>query len=400
MELKPRINRAYGPMIQNRKRYSVVYGGAGSGKSYAVAQMIILRLLQQKGRKVLIVRKVAKTIRFSVFALLTRIIQGWNLEQLFKVNKSEFMIQCVTGNSILFLGLDDVEKLKSIDGITEIWAEEASEIDEDDLTQLNLRIRGETEVDKQIILTFNPISATHWLKRRFFDRKDDAAFVLHTTYKHNAFLDAEYIAELEKLREVDQYYYDVYCLGKWGVLGNVIFSNFVIEDFPYGEGDLENVCSGMDFGFNHPSALERCGFKDGELYVFDELSIKGVTNTEWIGEVEKILPKQRPCTADSAEPGRIREFQQAGFNVGGAKKGKDSLKEGIDFLKRYRIHVHSRRCPGLAARLPLYKYKQDKDGNAIDEPVEVLDDEIAALRYAIEPLRLQSAPKVSTFAPF
>ena len=399
MELKVKVNRAFYPLMENRSRYSVSYGGAGSGKSYNAGQTIILRVMRAQERKILVARKVAKTFRFSVFSLLVRIISEWNLESIFRINKTEMTITCVNGNQILCLGLDDVEKLKSIDGITEIWIEEASEITEDDLTQLNLRLRGETEVPKQIILTFNPINATHWLKRRFFDRKDASAFVLHTTYKDNHFLDADYIQELEKLKEVDQYYYDVYCLGKWGVLGNVVFSNFVIEEFDYGEGDLESLCDGMDFGFNHPSTLERFGFKDGELYVYDELSIKGLTNQEWMGEVEKILPKHRPCTADSSEPGRIREFQQAGFNLGGAKKGKDSVREGIDFLKRYRIHIHSRNCPGLAARLPLYKYKQDRDGNAIDEPVEVLDDEIAALRYGSEPLWIQSTPKVSTFAP-
>jgi len=361
--------------------------------------MIVLRCLEDKRHKILVVRKVAKTIRFSVFALLTRIIDEWGLHQLFTVNKTEMTITCQNGNQIMFLGLDDVEKLKSIDAITEVWVEEASETTEDDLTQLNLRLRGIGDVAKQIFLTFNPISITHWLKKRFFDKPDGKAAITHTTYKDNRFLDAEYIAELESLKAQNEYYYDVYCLGKWGVLGTGVFSNFVIEPFDYGEADLANVCAGMDFGFNHPSALERVGFKDGELYVFDELSIRGVTNTEWIGEVAKALPRTQAVTADSAEPGRIREFQQAGFNVAGARKGKDSVKEGIDFLKRYRIHIHATRCPMLAARLPAYQYKKDKDGNTIDEPVEVLDDEIAALRYAIEPLRLQDLPKVSTWAP-
>ena len=399
VEIAPKINQAFQKVIRNRKRYSIIYGGAGSGKSYFTWQMVVLRLLERDRRTILIVRKVAKTLRFTVFTLLTRIIGEWNLEGLFRVNKTEMTITCANGNSLLCLGLDDAEKLKSIVDITEIVVEEASEITQDDLIQLNLRLRGETTIPKQIILIFNPITITHWLKKRFFDTPDDSALISHTTYRDNHFLDAEYIQELEKLKTVDQYYYDVYCLGKWGVLGNVVFSNYVIEDFEYTEGDLENVCAGMDFGFNHPSTLERVGFKDGELYVFDELSIKGLTNKEWIGEVEKVLPRQRPCTADSAEPGRIREFQQSRFAVVGAKKGKDSVKEGIDFLKRYRVHIHTRKCPALAARLPNYKYKEDKDGNAIDEPVEVLDDEITALRYAIEPLRLQSAPKVSTFAP-
>ena len=226
------VNAVFRPLIDCKKRYLVLYGGAGSGKSFFLAQRYLLRLLAG-GHNILAVRKVARTNRDSTFALFRQVIAQWKLNDYFSVRESDCRIRCtLNGSSVIFAGLDDVEKLKSItfeNGVlTDIWIEEASEVEEGDFNQLDVRLRGGTG-QKQICLSFNPISANHWLKRRFFDRRDEKAMVLHTTYRDNAFLDEGYRSLLEGYRTSDPYYYDVYCLGQWGVFGRTVFDAHAVN---------------------------------------------------------------------------------------------------------------------------------------------------------------------------
>ena len=386
MQTEAKINNPYTFLREYGPRYEVVMGGAGSGKSYAVAQHIILGALSEKGRNYLCVRKVARTLRYSVFSLLRYIIADMGLSAYFEVNKSDMTLQAVTGSQIMLMGLDDVEKLKSIHGITDVWIEEATEIQPDDLKQLNLRLRGQGP-QKRIVLTFNPISRAHWLKAYFFDTKRDNVRITRTTHMDNAFLDDEYHRELLALRDQDPYYYQVYALGEWGVLGNVVFTNVAIEEFDYCEEDLENVCEGMDFGYVHASTIVRLGFREGELYAFDELYGREWTDADFREAADDHFGDAKyrmRLTADSAEPDRIEEWSRAGWNVTPAKKGAGSLRYGIDYLAQHRWHIHAERCPQLANEVQLYKRREDKDGNAMDAFVEFNDDCIAAARYATE----------------
>jgi phage terminase large subunit len=383
-ELK--VNKAYDFLGHYGPRYEVISGGAGSGKSYAVAQYYVLGALTSKTRRYLCVRKIAKTLRQSVFATLSRIISDMGLTSFFEINKSEMTFTCVTGSRFILVGLDDPEKIKSIEGITDVWLEEATEFLEEDLNQLNLRMRGGLEA-KRIILTFNPIINTHWLKRRFFDSPDPDVHTYKTTYRDNAFLDAAYVNELENLRARDENFWKVYAEGEWGEQGDAVFTRYMIHDFDYADEQLENVAHGIDFGFNHASAVERCGMKDGELYVFDEFYRKGITNRELIDHVKEFDPSflQHRYIADSAEPARILEFQKADFQMFPAVKGPASLRDGIDYLRSLMIHVHRSKCPNLAREISSYQYRVDKKtGERVDEFVEFNDDCIAALRYATE----------------
>lgn len=226
-ELPNLTNDKFYPLYMNKDRYLVLMGGGGSGKSVFTAQKVVLRMLTENKHRFLILRKVAKTLRESVFMEIKNIIYRWGLEKLFKIPKgtsSELHISCINGNEILFAGLDDVEKLKSISGITSIWIEEASETTPEDFRQLDIRLRGRTQNYKQMMITFNPIDIQHWLKKEFFDKPKPNATTLHSTYKNNKFLDDEAINVLEAFKETDPYFYDVYALGEWGVLGKTIFN--------------------------------------------------------------------------------------------------------------------------------------------------------------------------------
>lgn len=223
---KEAFNDVYLPLLHCQKRYIVLCGGAGSGKSVFTVQRYLYRLLTEPGRNLLVVRAVQATHRNSTFALFRQMIGKWNLTPLFEIAEGLERIRCKNGNEIIFKGLDNSEKLKSVTfssgELTDIWVEEASEIEEHDFNQLAIRLRGGT-VSKQIVLSFNPVSVHHWLKRRFFDHPPKDAVTLRTTYKDNRFLSPEDGAVLESFRETDPYYYQVYCLGEWGVLGKSIF---------------------------------------------------------------------------------------------------------------------------------------------------------------------------------
>lgn len=222
------VNLSHKDFFFDQTRWLISYGGAGSGKSYTTAQKIVLRMMSEEGHKFLVVRKVATTLRVSVFQLFKDLISNINASDSFKINKSDMTITYVpNGSMLIFFGLDNIEKLKSIQGITSIWIEEASECEQGDILELNRRLRGETPYYKQIMITFNPISHLHWLKSHFFDNEASTAKIYKTTYLDNSFIDEEYKHEIEEIKHYDEQQYRIYALGEWGVINdNVIHHRF------------------------------------------------------------------------------------------------------------------------------------------------------------------------------
>ena len=226
--LRETNNETFLPLFADTHRYLVLKGGGGSGKSIFAGRKVLERAVNEPGHRFLVCRKVARTLRESCFKQLLGQLAEFYPDSGYKANKSDLTISFQNGSEIIFAGLDDVEKLKSIYNITGIWIEEASELLEGDFNQLDIRLRGKTREYQQIILSFNPISIQHWLKKRFFDRRDKRARVHESTYKDNRFLDAEAIRTLESFQETDEYYYQVYCLGMWGVTGKTVFNGKAI----------------------------------------------------------------------------------------------------------------------------------------------------------------------------
>ena len=222
--LRETSNRAFLPLYADEHRYLVLKGGGGSGKSIFAGRKILERAVSEPGHRFLVCRKVAKTLRESCFAQLRGQLAEHYPNCGARVSRGDLRIQFPNGSEILFAGLDDVEKLKSIYDITGIWIEEASELLEADFNQLDIRLRTNCPYYLQIILSFNPVSITHWLKQRFFDREDPRARVHESTYKDNRFLGREAVETLEAFKDRDEYYYTVYCLGMWGVTGKTVFN--------------------------------------------------------------------------------------------------------------------------------------------------------------------------------
>ena len=344
------------------------------------------------------VRKTSRSIRYSLFQLLVDTIKSSELGKFFQINKTEMSISCVTGAKFISSGLDDVEKLKSISGINRIIVEEASEITEEEFSQLDLRLRGKNDIGHQMTLIFNPISELHWLKRRFFDSAPDDCYILKTTYKDNWFIDDAYRNKLQRLKEEDYQYYKIYALGEWGSIGNLIFSNWELADLSKEMKNFDNFYNGNDWGFaDDPFAAVRVHHDPMRkiIYVCNEIYRRGIHNDEAAVEVKKMIGNEM-ITSDSAEPKSISDFRRLGVKAKGAKKGPGSVEHGIRWLQGHKIIV-DKKCMNMVKELSSYKWREDKDGNVMPKPADVNNHLIDSLRYALEPSMsvksLRSLPK-------
>lgn len=372
-------------------RTEVYYGGAGSGKSVFAAQKIVIKALKGK-RKVLVIRKVARTQKESCFTVIKDVLSSLNILDKCTINKSTLDITFPNGSVFLFKGMDDSEKIKSIANITDIWIEEATELNLDDFTQLNLRLRASVP-NLQMILSFNPVSKANWCYQTFFAKKTDA-FVLKTTYKDNKFLPRAYIESLEKMIETNYTYYKIYALGEFCSLDKLIYTNWEEKEFNIHELISTKkyvTLTGLDFGFtNDPTALvvSLCDSSSKELYIFDEYGNVGMTNPE-IAEVLKSMGySKNVIMADSAEQKSIEEIRRAGITkIKACKKSPDSVKHGIQQLQQYKIYVHPK-CVGVITELQNYSWKKDKQtGEYINEAVDQFNHYLDALRYSMQIVR-------------
>lgn len=378
-------NKIYYPLYFNRHRYLVLYGGAGSGKSQFAAQKILVRAVMTPGERLLVVRKVARTLRHSCFQMIKSIMADWNWTQLpgLRVNKSDMAITFPNGSEILFAGLDDVEKLKSIHGVTSIWIEEATELKEEDFTQLDIRLRGNTPTYKQIMLSFNPISIIHWLRERFFVNPDrEKCYICHSNYTHNAWIDSEYKAVLESLAQTNPNLHKIYAKGEWGQLKGLIYDMPPeLMVWPQEEWFDERVF-GLDFGFNNPCALAEVGFKEKKAYEREHIYQSGLTTSDLIRKMVSIrsIIGSCPIYADSAEPDRIEEIRRHGFNVWACTKTA-KVHTQIMFVKSIPTHltVDSQNAINEYAS---YSWAVDKEDKTLDEPVKFADHYMDAHRYA------------------
>lgn len=400
----------------SRKRYVIAYGGAGSGKSINVQQLLIARLSDpgNAGLNLLVIRKDLDSHRDSTRAGLIKAIRtifGDDAREVWDWSESRsgaLELRCRrNGNMIVFRGmLNDTqrEKLKSIDvengKIVLVWIEEATALMPHDFDVLDDRLRGELPNGWvfQIYMTFNPVSATHWIKRRFFDVEREDTYICHSTYKDNRFLDEGYVRKMEADREANPEHYQIYGAGEWGEKGGLILTNFRVEKVDQDITHYDSVALGQDFGFNHANAILLLGWKDGEVYVIREHYVTGKTTPEIIADVERsgIFADAKKAKAwmicDAAEPDRIKEWARAGWRARPVDKGKGkATSAAIDWLKARRIHIDAS-CENTAAEAGEWAWQRDRTtGLYTDEPVPINDDAMAALRYGTEPFRIASS---------
>lgn len=394
------FNYKYLKYINRNERYQIFYGGAGSGKSYFLATKLVLKLLSEK-HKLLVIRKTYASIEQSVYTEILNAIDNLKIRKFLKIKKSPFHIIFPNGSEIIFKGADDENKLLSISGITLCWVEEASEIDKELFNQLELRLRGGT-AKKQFFLSFNPISATHWLKTEFFDNPKPDSFICHSTYLDNRFLDEEYVKTLIDLKIRNHQKYEVYALGKWGVMGKRVYDNwkkarFTINDVMKESKGKARKVFGMDFGYVADPTTLTCAFIDFDnrkIWIYDEMFEHGLLNNQIAERIIKKGYTKEIITADSAEQKSIAEIKKYGVpRIRPARKGGGSIMQGIQFLQQFEIIVHED-CVNTIEELENYSFVKDKKtGQYINKPVDKYNHIMDALRYAVEEYSAAQAGK-------
>ena len=363
------------------------YGGSGSGKSVFIAQKLIIKACKDK-RKVLVIRKYATTLKDSVFQLIVDMLKRWKIYDYCKINLSTYTITLPNDSVFLFKGMDDSEKIKSITDITDIWVEEATELNLDEYTQLDLRLRALTD-NLQLFCSFNPISKENWVYKKWFDNEAtydrDNTVILKTTYKDNKFLPQSYIDALEEKINSNPQYYKIYALGEFATLEGLVITNWKKELFDPMElasQGLEHRV-GIDLGWIDKSAIIETLYdrKNHIIYVFNEFYKSGCQLSELASAIKDMHLQKSKIYVDAAEPRSIQYFKNEGINAVACAKGKDSVKAGLMFLQDNLIVVHPR-CINFITELENFSYIKSKvTGEWTENTTHEWSHAIDACRY-------------------
>lgn len=395
------VGKGYATYWNYKGRYRVVKGGRGSKKSTTTALWIIYNMMKYPLANTLVIRRVFNTHKDSTYTQLKWASNILKVSHLWKFSKSPLEATYIpTGQKILFRGLDDPMSITSITvehgHLCWCWFEEAFQImNEDDFNKVDMSIRGELPKGyfKQITLSFNPWSEKHWLKKRFFDVKDEDVLAITTNYTCNEFLGEDDKKLFEKMKINNPRRYNIEGLGNWGIAEGLVYSNFEELDF-----NVENIkkrpnvksAFGLDFGYtNDPTAFiaSLIDLDNMEIFIFDEHYQKAMSNKDIANMIKyKGYSKER-IVGDSSEPKSIDDIKRQGiYRLKGARKGKDSILNGIQYIQDFKIYVHPK-CENTLIELSNYVW-DTKEGNVINKPIDDYNHLMDALRYSLEDIRL------------
>ena len=380
-------------------RFCVCKGSRGSKKSTTAALWHIWNMMKYPEANTLVVRKTERTIKDSCYSMLQWAINRLGVDQYWKTTINPMEITYLpTGQKILFRGFDDPLKLTSITVpkgvLCWVWIEEAYEIqNEADFDMLNESIRGDVPpgLFKRFTITFNPWSDKHWLKRRFFDvPNDENKLAMTTTYRCNEWLDDADRKVFEDMKLTNPRRWNVAANGEWGVIDGLVYDNWFEENFDWKDIARQSgvkTVFGLDFGYSNDETAFFCGLIDPEtkdLWVFDELYEKGMSNERIYEEISRKGYSKEKIIADSAEPKSIDRLYTLGLRrIKRARKGKDSIRNGIDYIQDFKIHIHPR-CSNFATEISNYAWDEDKTGAKINRPIDDFNHLMDAMRYALE----------------
>lgn len=399
LSLKNVVGKGYNRFWHFKGRYRVVKGSRASKKSKTTALWYIVNMMKHPGANLLVVRKTYRTLKDSCFTELKWAISRLHVQEHWKIIESPLeMTYIPTGQKIYFRGLDDSLKITSITvevgALCWMWIEEAYEImSEEDFNVLDETIRGEVPegLFKQITLTFNPWNERHWIKKRFFDAPPDPDILtLTTNYMCNEWLDDADRRMFENMKRNNPRRYKVAGLGDWGIVEGLIYENW--DEKPFDLEEIKKIpgiqsAFGLDFGYtNDPSALW-CGMVDLKgkvIYVFDEMYKTGMSNEAIAKEITKMGYQKERIRADSAEPKSIDRLRELGISsIRPARKGKDSINNGIDFIQDFKLVIHPK-CVNFITEISNYTWDTDKFGKKLNVPIDDFNHLMDAMRYALE----------------
>ena len=389
------VGKGYKSYWNFRGRYAACKGSRASKKSKTTALRIIYNMMKYDKSNTLVVRKTYRTLKDSCFTDLKWATRRLEVEHLWEFKYSPLEATYLpTEQKILFRGLDDPLKITSITVdygfLCWVWLEEAYEItSEKDFDTLDESIRGELPpyLWKQWMITFNPWNEHHWLKKRFFDVKNDPDILAITTnYKCNEWLDEADLRLFDNMKEKNPRRYQVAGLGNWGIVDGLVYENWKEEEFTLDQVINCDYVNGIDFGYTNDPAAVFIGFIDTEhkkLYVWDEIYKKGLSNKKLYGEIESSHYQKKSFTADCAEPKSIDELRGYGLRVEKSQKGKDSITHGIQYIQDFEIIIHPR-CVNFITEIGNYTWDEDRLGNKINRPIDDFNHLMDAMRYAVE----------------
>lgn len=395
VKLPELVGKGYKQFWNFKGRYRVVKGSRASKKSKTTALWYIYNMMKYKDANLLVIRKTGRTLKDSCYTELKWAVKRLKVEHLWDFTLSPLQITYIpTGQKIYFRGLDDPLKVTSITVdvgyLCWMWIEEAYEImNEDDFNVLDESIRGEVPdpLFKQITLTFNPWNEHHWIKKRFFDAEPDSDILAITTnYLCNEWLDAADLKVFETMKKNNPRRYAVAGLGGWGIVEGLVYENWKEENFTLDQISECKTAAGLDFGYTNDPTAFFIGFIDIEnkkLYVWDEIYQKGMSNRKIYEAIQEAGYLKERITADCAEPKSIDELKGYGLKVKGAEKGKDSIKNGIQWIQDLEIIIHPR-CVNFMTEISNYTWDKDKFGTKLNVPIDDFNHLMDAMRYALE----------------
>lgn len=383
------FNEKFYPMLLDyTHRWEVYKGSAGSGKSHFISQKLLIKAISDPNRRILVCRRYGSTVRETVWQLIIEQLRFFKLEDMCQINKTDRTIVLPNGSMFIFFGLDDETKLLSLQNISDVWVEEVFECNRDIVEQLSLRMRG-TKANQQLYLSFNPISASHWLYD-FCEVNSPKSFIYHqSTFRDNRFLPEAYVESLEDLYRTNPVKARVFCDGEWGVdFEGLVYPNHVVEEF-----DVEELIRttdypikvGVDIGFRDPSTcvVSLWDKPNRRIYIISEYYKRGATFEEVCEGIKLCtMSEKQKVYVDNADPRAIQYFQQEGIHALPCKKGNDSNKLYMQFLQNHQIICHPS-CVHVAEELGNFTFLKDKNGYYMDDKTDhTYSHTLDALKYS------------------
>ncbi|CAK1235895.1 PBSX family phage terminase large subunit [Fructobacillus fructosus] len=391
------VDKSYYPLFASHNPFVAIKGARGSGKSWAQAYNVIYEMLRLPYVNWLVIRQYQNTNKESTYNTLKKVITQLGLYDLFKFTVSPLEITMKsTGQKIYFRGMDDPLKITSISAengyLCRAWWEEAYELkSREDFQTVVESLRGQLPDGGyyQHVLTFNPWSERHWLKKEFFDEdtKRNGVLSFTTTYKNNSHLDQQFIDNMMELKERNPNRARVAVDGEWGIAEGLVFEGlFNLEDFDVSKIKGRQIM-GLDFGFTHdPTAFVKAVVKDHDIYVYDGFYETGMLSAPMARKLARSGALRGKVYADSAEPRTIAELQAQGLKtIVPVGKGKDSNVQRMEFMKNFKYHIHPS-ASYLVDEMSTFAYQKDRFGKFLNKPEDGDDHAIQALGYALEPI--------------
>lgn len=373
MELKSTIvfERNYDALYNNEARFIINEGGSRSSKTYSLCQLILVYCLQNKGVVVSIIRKTFPALRATAMRDFLEVLKDSGIYEKTSHNMSEHIYSFNNGSIVEFFSVDDEQKIRGRKRHL-AWCNEANELYYDDFTQLNMR------TESKLIFDYNPSDSNSWL----YDLPKNESILIKSTYKDNPFLPESIKTQIEDLKRTDEALYQIYALGEKAISKSNIYSNWTF--LPHRPARFTQFIYGIDFGYNHPTALVRIYWHEKDIFIEPVIYESYLTTSDLLDRFEKIgIEPNADIIADYARPEIIAELNNNGYNVINANK---SVKKGIDNVKTFGIFC----MENEALKKEYQNYKWKKVGDQItDEPVKLWDDAMDATRYAVAYIKEQ-----------